>query len=111
TNGSNCTILARVTSVQDINAWSKAGVMVRDSLNPGAANAFIAVTPGNGVTFQYRVNDGAACSNMTVSGLAAPSWVKLVGSGGVYSGYYSANGTSWTLAGSATLTNFVMAYV
>ena len=49
----NCTIIARVVSVQNIDAWSKAGVMIRESLNANAANAFIAVTPGNGVTWQY----------------------------------------------------------
>ena len=49
TNNGNFTISARVVSVQNIDGWSKAGVMIRDSLDPGAANAFIAVTPGNGV--------------------------------------------------------------
>ena len=111
TNSSSFTMIARVASLQNINAWSKAGVMVRDSLNPGAANAFIAVTPGNGVAFQYRVNDGAGSSNIILAGLAAPYWVKLVGSGGTYSGYCSPDGTNWTLAGSETLTNFTTAYV
>jgi hypothetical protein len=55
----NCTMIARVTSVQNIDPWSKAGVMIRESTNANAANAFIAVTPGNGVTFQYRPSTGA----------------------------------------------------
>ena len=50
TNSANFTMIARVASVPNINAWSKAGIMIRDSLNAGAANALIAVTPGNGVT-------------------------------------------------------------
>ena len=99
TNSSSFTFIARVASLQNINAWSKAGIMVRDNLNPGAANAFIAVTPGNGVAFQYRFTDGAGCSNVDVTGLSAPYWVELVRSGNTYSGYYSPNGTTWTLAG------------
>ena len=111
TNSSSFTMIARVASLQNINAWSKAGVMVRDSLNPGAANAFIAVTPGNGVSFQYRVNDGAGTSNIDLTGHTAPYWVELVGSGGTFSGYCSPDGTTWTLVGSSTLTNFTTAYV
>ena len=110
TNSANFTMIARVASVQNANAWSKAGVMVRDSLNPGAANALIAVTPGNGVTFQYRSSDGGNCNDSTTSG-SAPYWVELVRSGSTFTGYSSANGTSWTLVGSTTLTNITTAYV
>ena len=34
TNSGNCTIVARVVSVQNIDGWSKAGMMVRESLDP-----------------------------------------------------------------------------
>ena len=54
----NCVIVARVASVQNVNPWSKAGVMVRGSLDANATNAFIGVTPGNGVTWQYRSSAG-----------------------------------------------------
>jgi glucuronoarabinoxylan endo-1,4-beta-xylanase len=110
TNSVNFTMVARVVSLQDIDPWSKAGIMIRDSLNPGAANAFIAVTPGNGVTFQYRLSDGGNCNNTTASG-SAPYWVKLVGSGGMFTGYCSPDGTNWTLVGSTTLTNITTAYI
>ena len=54
--------MARVTALQNIDPWSKkAGVMIRSSLASNAPNAFIAVTPGNGVTFQYRtITNGPA---------------------------------------------------
>lgn len=110
TNSLNFTMIARVVSLQNINAWSKAGVMIRDGLNPGAANAFIAVTPGNGVTFQYRASDGGGCNNTTANG-SAPYWVKLVGNAGAFTGYCSPNGTSWTQVGSTTLTNMTTAYI
>ena len=38
TNSGACTVIARVASLQNIDPWSKAGVMIRDSLDPGAAN-------------------------------------------------------------------------
>ena len=104
TNNSNCTIIARVVSVQNSDGWAKAGIMARDSMDPGAANAFIAVTPGNGVTWQYRSSDGGGCNNNATSG-SAPYWVKLVRTGNTFTGYSSPNGTSWTQVGSTTLTN------
>jgi hypothetical protein len=110
TNSVNFTMIARVVSVPNINSWSKAGLMIRDSLNPGAANALIAVTPGNGVTFQYRLSDGGGDNNTTAAG-SAPCWVKLVGSGGTFTGYCSPDGANWTLVGSTTLTNITTAYV
>ena len=108
TNSSDCTVIARVVSVSNSDGWAKAGIMARDSLDPGAANTLIAVTPGNGVIFQYRSSDGGGCNNSTTSG-SAPYWVKLVRSGSTFTGYCSANGTTWTQVGSTTLTN--IAYI
>ena len=77
----DCTIIARVASVQNIDAWSKAGVMIRAEPGANAANAFIAVTPGNGVTWQSRSTTGGGTSWNQTGGLSAPYWVKLVRSG------------------------------
>jgi autotransporter-associated beta strand protein len=109
----NCTIVARVSSVapSDANSWAKAGVMVRDSTNAGAANAFIAVTPGNGVTWQVRSSDGGGTTNSATSGPSAPYWVKLVCSASTFTGYYSANGNNWTQQGTATFTMPSTVYV
>ena len=102
----DCTITARVASMQNIDPWSKAGVMIRESLNANAANAFIAVTPGNGVTFQYRPTTGTNSNYNNVAGLTSPYWVKLARAGNTFTGYRSPNGVIWTQLGS---TNFSMA--
>ncbi len=49
---------ARVDSQTNTNAWAKAGLMFRDSLNSNAAEVFMGITPSNGVTFQYRSGTG-----------------------------------------------------
>jgi len=95
-------IIARVAGVQNTNAWAKAGLMFRESLAAGARNAFVAVTPGNGITFQRRTATSSSSANTAKSGLAAPYWLKLVRSGNVFQAFYSATGTTWTQLGSNT---------
>jgi poly(hydroxyalkanoate) depolymerase family esterase len=107
----NCSIVTHVTSVQNIDPWSKAGVMIRESLSANAANAFIAVTPSNGVAWQNRSTSGGVTGNSTTAGLSAPYWVKLVRSGNTFTGYRSADGTNWTQQGTATFTMASTAYV
>jgi fibronectin type 3 domain-containing protein len=100
----DATIIARVVSVQNVDAWSKAGVMIRQSVDAGAANAFIALTPGNGVTWQYRSRAGASTSWSQTTGLSAPYWVKLVRSASSFTGYGSSDGTNWTQQGTMSIT-------
>ena len=107
----DCTIIARVASVQNINAWSKAGIMIRASLDANAANAFVGVTPSNGVTWQYRSSAGGSTTWNNTTGLSAPYWVKLVRSGNIFTGYRSSNGTTWTQQGSMTNTMGSTVYV
>ena len=52
------TIIARVASVQVVDPWSKAGVMIRETTGATSTNAYLAVTPGNGITFQRRIATG-----------------------------------------------------
>ncbi len=97
------TIVARVVSMQNTNAWAKAGVMIRAGTTAGAVHAFCCVTAGNGVAFQRRTVANAGSSHTAGSQSAAPRWVKLVRQGAVLSGYESADGTTWRLVGTTTI--------
>ena len=111
----NATIVARVDSVTDTSSWAKAGVMIRSSLAADAANVLVALTPGNGVTFQWRPTDGLDQSqggpyHTNTTGLSAPYWVKLVRSGASFTAWAAPDdsGTpgTWVQMGTAeTLPN------
>ncbi len=89
-------IVARVDSVTNTHAWAKAGVMIRETLDPGSPHAFACVTPDNGVASQARidVDGGSISSNQT--GVTAPHWVKLERDvAGNFTVSHSTNGTTW----------------
>jgi hypothetical protein len=92
------TIIAKIESLQNTDGWAKAGVMIRDSLDPDSAHAMAVMTPGNGVAFQYRGTAGGSSGSANLGGITSPQWVKLERNiGGNVSASYSANGSSWTL--------------
>jgi regulation of enolase protein 1 (concanavalin A-like superfamily) len=97
-------VIARVATVQDVNAWSKAGVMIRDTLDPGSAFAIMLVSAAKGTALQYRASAGASAASITGTSRTAPSWLKLVRSGSTIAGYQSADGSTWTEIGSVTIT-------
>jgi hypothetical protein len=100
----DCSIVARVANVPNINAWSKAGAMIRETLAANAPNCFVALTPGNGVTWQYRSATGGNTTYNNTNGLSAPYWVKLLRSGNTFTAYHSADGTNWIQQGTVTFT-------
>ena len=100
------TIVARVSTIQNVNAWTKAGVMIRNSLSPSAAQAFmlVAASPLKGVPFQRRAVDGGSTVSTSGSQSTAPRWVKLVRAGNLITGYESPDGVTWTTVGSDSFT-------
>jgi RHS repeat-associated protein len=99
-------LTAKVTSQTNTDGWAKAGVMLRDSLAANAIHAMTCVTPGNGVAFQRRLATGGTSSNNHTGGgsAALPHWVRITRTGTTVSGYRSADGITWTLAASDTVT-------
>ena len=97
------TITARVASVQNVHAWTKAGVMIRASTSAGAAHGMMMVTPGKGLAFQRRTASGGATTHSGGAAATAPYWVRLTRTGTTVRAYQSANGSSWTLVGSDTI--------
>jgi hypothetical protein len=69
--------------------------MIRDTLDAGSANAFIAITTGagDGATFQWRTSaGGSSSSSRTLTGISPPASIKLVRTGNTFTGYVFQNG-------------------
>ena len=99
----NGSIVARVASIQNVNAWTKAGVMIRETLSAGSTHAFMLVSPGKGLAFQGRPATGGASVSTPGAAGTAPYWVRLDRSGNVFTAYQSTDGTNWTLVGIQTI--------
>jgi hypothetical protein len=96
-------IVAQVQSVDNTDPWAKAGVMIRETLDPGSKFAAVYITPGNGCRFQARTDtDVDATSDTSVvttqqTAITAPYWVKLERDAAAnFRASYSANGSNWT---------------
>lgn len=90
----------------DTSTWVKAGVMIRETLDPGSRNAIVAASSGNGVEFQERQNyrDNAGTSLISQQGTkdaatTYPQWLKISRSGDSISGFQSTDGTTFTPIG------------
>jgi regulation of enolase protein 1 (concanavalin A-like superfamily) len=103
----NGTIVARIESVQNVNAWTKAGVMVRNTLAGDSEHASVFITPENRVCFQYRSASGqnALSIHTDPNAVSLPHWVRLVREGDTFRAQHSDDARKWKgLQGSDSLT-------
>ena len=96
-------IVARVDSITATNDWTKAGVMIRETLSANSRFAYTLVTGGKGVAFHHRVSPGdwAGPSGMADGVTRAPYWVRVRRAGNVFTGYVSADGQNWRQQGAS----------
>jgi ABC-type transport system involved in multi-copper enzyme maturation permease subunit len=96
------------TAPGGLQPWSKAGIIIKQNTSQGSAYAAMMVTGSHGVRMQWDyVNDtpGLVKGAGAAGGVSAsaPRWLRLVRDADTITGYDSADGTHWTLAGTATL--------
>jgi regulation of enolase protein 1 (concanavalin A-like superfamily) len=106
----NVDIRARVDRMSYSHYWAKAGVMIRNSMDPRSKHAMTVITPSNGASFQRRMETGGS-SVGTGAAASTPYWVRLVRYGDTFTSYISANGTDWTKVGTQTISMYNRVYV
>jgi regulation of enolase protein 1 (concanavalin A-like superfamily) len=107
----NADVIARVVSVSPTDPWAKSGVMIRETLDAGSAHAMTVVSSGAGAAFQRRASSGAYTVHTSGPNVKAPYWVRLTRTNSTFNSYVSADGNSWTLVGTQTMTMGNSAFV
>ncbi|MHC4693937.1 MAG: PA14 domain-containing protein, partial [Planctomycetota bacterium] len=89
-------IQVQVLSMDNTNPWAKAGVMIREKWTPYSKYAAVFMTPGHGVTFQYRDVEDGLTNSITKPGVSLPEYVRLERTiSGMFEAYHSDNGFVW----------------
>jgi regulation of enolase protein 1 (concanavalin A-like superfamily) len=96
-------VRAQVVGIQYIDEWTKAGVMIRETTGATSRHASTFVTPAKGLAFQRREVTGGISTHTGSGSNTAPYWVRIVRVGQLFTSYVSANGSSWSLVGSDTI--------
>jgi regulation of enolase protein 1 (concanavalin A-like superfamily) len=104
-------IIALVRGLSAADAWTKAGVMIRDTLAANSAHAFMLISGTQGSAFQRRRSTGAGTAHTSGPSSGTPFWVRLQRNGSTITGSYSWDGVNWATAGSDTITMGSTVYV
>jgi hypothetical protein len=104
-------IVARVTSVQAVAAWTKAGVMMRESLAPGSPQAYMLVSASKGPAFQRRITADDISVHTSAGSGYMPGFVKLTRAGQTFTASYSTDGSSWATVDVETIPMAATIYV
>ncbi|HTJ66164.1 MAG TPA: NEW3 domain-containing protein [Actinospica sp.] len=108
---SGSTIQTEVTAQTGMTGYAKSGIIVRNSMTGSGTSpegVILYQSPSGGIQLEWTSTGGDNLDSVTpVNGTIAdtvPVYLKLViGTGGVYTGYYSTDGTTWTEVGTATV--------
>ena len=94
----------RVASLTQSDAWAKAALMARETLDANSKFAAAVSTPSlSGSFFSYRLATGGATTNAGYGPVTYPNtWLRLKREGMKLTGYMSADGNAWAVLGSIT---------
>jgi regulation of enolase protein 1 (concanavalin A-like superfamily) len=104
-------IIARVVDEMYTNYYAKAGLMIRETLDPAATNVLAFISVGAGVSMQSRSSTGGGTNDNGGTAGRTPGWVKLQRAGNVFTAWQSRDGRSWTQLGSTTIAMASTVYV
>jgi uncharacterized protein YjdB len=99
-------IIARIVDYFDSRPWSKIGVMMRETIDPGSKHVSMGILPGDGgssLWYKPQTN-GLASQNTLFDTAEAPYWVKLVRKGNRFTGSVAPDGKTWKTVAAVNVT-------
>ena len=96
-------IRARVMSIENTNQWSKAGVMLRETLASNSVMGITFISGGSVSAFQRRVTTGGSRQHVDGPTVAVPRWVRLERRGALVTSSQSSDGVTWATISTMTL--------
>jgi len=89
-------ISAQVLTQTNTNSRARAGVMLRQSTDPGAPFYAVVVTPGNGIFVLDRTKQGAGVHTLINLAGTVPVYLQVQRTGTTYTASTSSDGVTWT---------------
>jgi endonuclease/exonuclease/phosphatase family metal-dependent hydrolase len=104
-------IVSQVTAIDNVNAWVKAGVMMRETLNANSRHASLFVTPSRGLVFQRRTATGGVTTHTAAGSGTSPYFLKMARSGNLFKAQISRDGVTWKTVASQSISMASTIYV
>lgn len=105
------TITARLCTEPYTAANAKAGVMMRETLDPGARHCLVDWLPQGIVESLCRNATAGATTAFWNTNVTTEPWLRLQRQGSLFTGYYSLDGVHWTQTTSQTVSMAASIYV
>jgi len=97
-------ISAQVLTQTNTNSRARAGVMLRQSTDPGAPFYAVVVTPQSGIVVLDRTKRGGGSSTVASIAGIVPVYLKVQRTGTTYTAYTSSDGITWSLVPGSSVT-------
>jgi outer membrane protein assembly factor BamB len=100
-------VSARLTAIDHVGDYSKAGVMLREGQDAGSRFYSILATPQKGLVVAYRDRQGGNAASIDIilnTNPYLPIYLRVVRAGNVFNPYYSQDGVNWTQVSGTTKT-------
>lgn len=95
---------AQVLTETNTNSLARAGVMLRQSTDPGSPFYTVVVTAQKGLFVLARATQAGGVSTITSLAGVAPVYLRVQRAGTTFTAYTSSDGTTWTLVPGSSLT-------
>lgn len=95
--GDRSELVARVVGAPRANPWARAGLMIRESMAPGARHVFASISASRGGVMSWRERYSEEAQVSLDGGVGPGWWIKLKRDGNQFSAFKSRNAMRWTL--------------